>query len=131
MEINELSNFSKPIWVSFILKDNQHLLSGESLLDAIEMLHNHNIDCMFINCTPIKRTFNALDTISNNWNKKWGIYPNLGIGDPSPDGIIQSIHPDDKFLKIIHKAKSLGVNVMGGCCGSNKNHIKIIKQNNS
>ena len=31
------------------------------------------------------------ETIKNNWDKKWGIYPNIGIGEPSTDGIIDKL----------------------------------------
>ena len=65
--------------------------------------------------------------VSENWNKEWGIYPNLGTGEPSPDGIIEHIHSNQEFLTIIKKAKNLGASIVGGCCGSTPEHIKILK----
>ena len=54
------------------------------------------------------------------------IYPNLGIGEPSPKGIIEHIHSDKEFLNIINVAKKLGANILGGCCGTSAKHIKLI-----
>ena len=68
--------------------------------------------------------------MAKNWNKEWGIYPNLGIGEPSPDGIINHIYSNEEFLNVINKAKNLGANALGGCCGSDINHIKLIANHN-
>ena len=69
-----------------------------------------------------------MSIIPGNWNKEWGIYPNLGIGEPSPDGIIEHIHSNEEFLSIINEAKKLGANLLGACCGSDVNHIKLISK---
>ena len=100
--LSAIEKYNIPIWVSFILKDDKHILSGESLIDAMNMINNHNIKCLLINCTPLHTTMGVLDTISENWHKRWGIYPNLGIGDLSPNGDIKTIHSNDNFIKLIH-----------------------------
>ena len=127
--LDELSMHNKPIWVSFVLKDNTTLLSGETLKDAINMLENYNIKCLLINCSPLIRTQDCLEIIDNNWNKEWGIYPNLGHGEPTPDGNINSIHKDEDFLKVCQNAIDLGANIIGGCCGSTPHHIRLLKNN--
>ena len=124
--ISAIKKHNIPIWVSLILKDSKTLLSGESLLEAINMLKKHNIQTMLINCTPLHITMESLDTISDNWNKRWGIYPNLGIGDPSPTGDIKTIHSNDNFIKLIYKAIEKGATLIGGCCGSTPQHISFL-----
>jgi S-methylmethionine-dependent homocysteine/selenocysteine methylase len=61
------------------------------------------------------------------WNKRWGIYPNLGLGEPSSDGNIQKIHSDEEFLSICKQAIKLGASIIGGCCGSSAKHISLLK----
>ena len=124
--ISAIKKYNIPIWVSFILKDSKTLLSGESLIEAINMLKKHNIQTMLINCTPLHITMEALDAISNNWNKRWGIYPNLGIGEPSSTGDIKTIHSNDNFIKLIYKAIEKGATLIGGCCGSTPQHISFL-----
>ena len=124
--LNAISNFNLPIWVSFVLKNSEDLLSGEKLLDAILAIDRYDVDCIILNCNPIDRTKKAMHILSENWKKEWGIYPNLGIGEPSPDGIIKNIHSDRKFLNIIKDAMAIGATVLGGCCGSGVRHIKLI-----
>ena len=124
--LDEVSKFNKPIWVSFVLKDDSHILSGESLSDAIDLLKDYDVKCLLINCTPLKRTNDSLPIISHKWTKKWGIYPNLGIGEPSPDGNITNIHLDEDLLKVSKEAIDQGATLIGGCCGSSPKHIKLL-----
>ena len=119
--------FDKPIWVSFVLKDDKHILSGETLIDTLAMLKNYNIDTVLLNCNPINRTKNAIDILISHWDKKWGIYPNLGIGEPSPDGIISNIHDDKEYIELIKYSLDNGVSYIGGCCGSSPYHINLLK----
>ena len=62
-----------------------------------------------------------------NWSKKWGVYPNIGVGEPSPDGIIKEYHSDEEFLKTIDKIINLEASIIGGCCGADSHHIDLIK----
>tara|TARA_Y100000590_G_scaffold85739_1_gene95987 strand:+ start:2196 stop:3053 length:858 start_codon:yes stop_codon:yes gene_type:complete len=126
--LDALLTFNKPKWVSFTLKDSEHLLSGDKLVDAIHLLDNYNVDAVLLNCTPLKRTSKALNIISENWSKKWGIYPNLGIGEPSPDGNINKIHSDKEFLETIDHSINSGATIIGGCCGTNPHHIKLLNR---
>ena len=70
----------------------------------------------------------AIRTVSENWNREWGIYPNLGIGEPSPDGVVDDIHSDENFINLIEKAVSMGATILGACCGSDIRHIKLISR---
>ena len=56
-----------------------------------------------------------------------GYYPNLGVGEPSPDGIIKDYHSDAEFIHLTKNAAKLGATVVGGCCGSNPKHIELLK----
>ena len=77
-----------------------------------------------LNCNPLQRTENALIHLAENLAGKWGIYPNLGIGEPSPDGSITKYESMDKFVVVMEKAIEMGASVLGACCGSSPEHIK-------
>ena len=124
--LDAISDFNLPIWVSFVLVNSEKLLSREKLADAISTLNNYDVDCLLLNCSQLNRTKDAMNIVSENWGREWGIYPNLGIGEPSPDGVIEHIHSDQEFLDIINKAENLGADVLGGCCGAGVNHIELI-----
>ena len=125
--LDAISTYNIPIWVSFVLKDDKHILSGDKLLDAIKLLGDYNVDRLLINCNSLNRTENALFIISKTWNKPWGIYPNLGFGEPSPDGNIEKIHSDEQFIEVCKEAIDQGASLIGGCCGSTPYHINLLK----
>ena len=124
--IHALKVFEIPIWVSFVLKDNQHLLSGEKLADALKVLANYKIETVLLNCNSIERTKIAMKILAYDWSGKWGIYPNLGKGEPSINGVIANYSSMQKFIDLIEKAANMGASILGGCCGSSHMHIKEI-----
>ena len=121
-----LQDFELPLWVSFVLKDDEHLLSGDLILDVIKLLQDYSVEMILLNCNPLRRTENALIHLANNWSGKWGIYPNLGIGEPSPNGKIVEYETMDKFISLMEKAIDMGASVVGACCGSSPQHIKSL-----
>jgi len=124
--LDALLKFNIPIWVSFALRNSSEILSGEKLINALRMLDNYDVDCVLLNCSPLNRTKDAMKIVAENWKKAWGIYPNLGVGEPSPDGIINQIYSDEEYISVIDKSITLGANILGGCCGSSINHIQLI-----
>lgn len=123
-----LQNIKKPIWVGLNLLNSNSLQSRESIKSAIEKIKMFDVDCLLLNCNSIDRTASALKYLSTEWNKKWGIYPNLGIGEPSPTGEINKLSSDKEFLETAKSAVSLGSSILGGCCGSNSRHIKLLQK---
>jgi len=120
-----IQNSNLPIWVSFNLSDSHHIQSGETLENAINMTNNFDVDCILLNCNPLERTQDGLQILADKCST-WGIYPNLGVGEPSPDGVITSYHSDDAFLALCKNAMDLGASVLGGCCGTSPRHIKLL-----
>ena len=58
-----VKNYDIPIWVSFVLLDEKHILSGELLEDTIKKVEEFDVDVLLLNCNPINRTKIALKTI--------------------------------------------------------------------
>ena len=123
-----LQSFELPIWVSFVMKDDEHLLSGDLLLDALTLLQDHSVDTVLLNCNPLQRTEKAMILLTENWTGKWGIYPNLGIGEPSPNGRITKYESMEKFTALMEKAIDLGASVVGACCGSTPEQISELSK---
>jgi len=123
--LESIEQYNIPSWVSFNLIDSKHIQSGETLENAINVATNFNVDCILLNCNPLERTQEGVKILSDTF-PTWGIYPNLGIGEPSPDGIIQQYYSDDEFIMLCKNAIELGANIIGGCCGTSPRHIKLL-----
>ncbi len=51
--------------------------------------------------------------------------PNAGLPELVEDKVIYNVTPDD-FAAAAEKIRSLGVNIIGGCCGTQPSHIKAV-----
>jgi len=51
-----------------------------------------------LNCNTIAKTNETLDIIKDNWINSWGVYPNLGLSEPEPDGEIEEKVQETDFI---------------------------------
>lgn len=116
------------IWLSLNLLDGNHILSGEKINNVVESISGYNVSSLLINCNSIEKTNLALDNINACWSGEWGIYPNVGLGEPASDGIISNFSSMKEFVEVSRKAVDLGATILGGCCGSNHQHIQILSK---
>jgi len=126
--IRVLSKYNVKIWLSLNLMDQDHILSGEKINLTLESISEYQISALMINCNSIEKTKLSLENIKALWNGKWGIYPNLGLGEPAPDGIISNFSSDDDFMNLSRDAADLGASFLGGCCGTNYKHIHALSK---
>lgn len=126
--LNAVSRLGLPVWVSFHMFDSKNICSGELLSDVIPHLYNYPVDCLLINCNNLNITTSAVDNIVDKWAKDWGVYPNLGIGNPSPNAIINKTYSNENFLFVIQKVVNAGASIIGGCCGSTPEHISLLNE---
>ena len=123
--IDASKNISE-LYLSLIIKDKEHLLSGHLIEDVFPIV-NDKISCLMLNCNTIDITNRVLDSFINNWNSKWGVYPNLGLTKPEPDGkMIQKVDDDEFEITMISYIKK-SPTIIGACCGSSPKHIRKIK----
>ena len=122
--IDASKNISE-LYLSLIIKDKEHLLSGHLIEDVFPIV-NDKISCLMLNCNTIDITNRVLDSFINNWNSKWGVYPNLGLTKPEPDGkMIQKVD-DDEFERTMISYIKKSPTIIGACCGSSPKHIRKI-----
>ena len=123
--IDASKNISE-LYLSLIIKDKEHLLSGHLIEDVFPIV-NDKISCLMLICNTIDITIRVLDSFINNWNSKWGVYPNLGLTKPEPDGkMIQKVD-DDEFERTMISYIKKSPTIIGACCGSSPKHIRKIK----
>ena len=114
------------VWLSLIINDRDHLLSGHQLSE-IYALKIERLTCLMLNCNTVRLTSEALDSFIDNKILDWGIYPNLGLTQPEIDGEMGEIIDDETFKNSMFKYLEKTPYIIGACCGSTPNHIRIIK----
>ena len=113
------------IWLSLIVNDDDHLLSGHRI-ESVYELAKYKVDVLMLNCNTIDKTDQTLEKMINNWGRDWGVYPNLGLTEPEPDGEMKEKVDDRSFSKIVSKYLGMNPMVIGSCCGSTPKHTEMI-----
>jgi|TARA_B100001079_G_C16389083_1_gene505916 homocysteine S-methyltransferase len=122
----EASKDVSKLYLSLIVKDKDHLLSGHMIEDIFPIVKD-NILCLMLNCNTIDMTNRVLNSFIDNWNLEWGVYPNLGLTKPEPDGEMSAVIKDDTFKKTMLSYIKKSPSIIGTCCGSSPRHIRIIR----
>ncbi len=124
--LNAVQGFNKDVWLSLIIKDRDHLLSGHDIDDVYCLAKKKNVKCLLLNCNTIEKTNQTLETLITDWGGDWGVYPNLGLSEPEPDGEMVKKVDEHSFMKTISTYLDLVPLIIGTCCGSTPRHIELI-----
>lgn len=118
-------NTNVPFVISLFVNDKLNLLSGENVLEVIKYLLDKNPLCIGFNCiTPT--VFNKVFAKSN-FDFNWGFYLNLGGRNYHEKKLVTALSPI-QYAKNLNNYLNKRPSFLGGCCGSNPNHIKILRQ---
>ena len=115
------------IWLSLILKEDKFLLSGHKTED-VYLFSKDKVSCLLMNCNSFEKTNTSLQDLKDNWSFDWGIYPNLGLSEPEPDGSMDQKISDKLFSSNIQNYIKQYPNIIGACCGSSPYHTTLIKE---
>ena len=85
-----------------------------------------DVDIFGLNCGGHPREFiDFIKKILKHSTKPLIVYANAGIPEKRGDKIIYPLGPDE-YLQYPMKFFELGANIIGGCCGTTPEHIKLI-----
>ena len=113
----EDKKLAKPVMISFAVDKDGKLYSGEKLIDVYEKFLNKYIISIGINCSELTREIiGVLKKFKKETNLKISFHPNS--------------HGDiEKFIEDINELLKVSVvDIVGGWCGTDFNHIKILKK---
>ena len=115
-------------WLSIVLKTENELLDGTDIKKAISLAKSYSVDTFLINCTTVDLLKGAIKHLKSNWDKDWGVYPNIGKMMPSKDGFIKKKYKNKEVSNFLNMIVKDGANVIGVCCGSTPSTIlNIVK----
>ena len=136
---NTAKDFSDKVWLSWTTRGNKlnRLPSTELLHDAILKSVDLDIDCQLVNCVHADTATLAISRLKKE--KSFGIYANSSIYKKNElEGFISDSdewhyhnhkHIDhEEYGKYVIKWIEEGASVVGGCCRTSIDHIKVIKK---
>jgi methionine synthase / methylenetetrahydrofolate reductase (NADH) len=130
--IDAIRSFSKsPIVAQLTYSEEGSSFDGTRPQDAVEKLKTKNVQAIGANCTigpqlllPILRELAG----ANGSTLPLSAMPNAGFPKRVGDRIVYPKSSPEYFAQFARDAASLGVRILGGCCGSTPQHIQAMTE---
>ncbi len=124
------------VWASFTLADDDsgNLRDGTSPGDAVRAMVDLGVDTVLFNCCRPEAITAALVQIGDDRPRHLGAYPNAVEAVPegwdlnAPSEIRLREFRDELLLDHIDEWQSLGVDIVGGCCGIGPATIAAVRR---
>lgn len=124
-----------PVWVSLVLGPDGNVLSREPLGDVVEDLQRLRPDAVLVNCAPPEDITRAVEVLARHCKVPFGAYAHIGHYDPPswkfefhPQFIDTEEWPPDRYAEVAETWREKGAAIIGGCCGTRPDHIRVLKQ---
>lgn len=126
MKVFEEKKIKLPIIVSITIETTGTMLMGTDISAALTTLEPYDIiDVIGMNCaTGPKEMSENVRYLCQNSPKPVFVMPNAGIPENVGGKACYHLSPDELVDWLSHFVRDLGVSIVGGCCGTTKEHIK-------
>lgn len=113
-----------PLMVQVTVETTGTLLVGTDIAAAATVIEALGVDILGMNCaTGPQEMADHVKWLSQNWPKKISVLPNAGLPEMHNGHVHFPLSPDEMALWMERFLKEDGINVIGGCCGTNEKHI--------
>lgn len=119
-----------PVIVSMITDGQGHLLSGETIEEAVAAVTSAAPDVLSINCVPARRLGGDLRRLADAAaSMPLGAYGNLGPPVAEGDSLLfsEEVSPGD-YAALAREWIEMGARIVGGCCGTNAAHTGALRR---
>jgi len=116
-----------PIAVSITIESTGTMLLGTEVSAALTAIEPYGVDLFGLNCaTGPKEMSEHLRVLSASSPIPILVMPNAGMPENRGGITHYPLTPDELADHLSHFVKDLGVQVVGGCCGTTPEHIKNV-----
>ncbi|MBI3764980.1 MAG: homocysteine S-methyltransferase family protein, partial [Ignavibacteriales bacterium] len=114
-----------PIIASVTIETMGTMLLGTEISAALTSLEPYDIDMIGMNCAtgPKEMSENVRYLCANSPFPVF-VMPNAGIPENVGGHAHYKLTPEELVYYLAHFVKDLGVSIVGGCCGTTKEHLK-------
>ncbi|MCC6679422.1 MAG: methionine synthase [Phycisphaeraceae bacterium] len=113
-----------PIMVQVTIEQFGTTLIGTDIAGVVAALRGYPIFSLGLNCAtgPVEMS-EHLHYLSANWHKPISLLPNAGIPSLVNGETVFPLQPQPFAEKMAEYVRTLGINIVGGCCGTTPDHI--------
>lgn len=117
-----------PLIVQVTINDDGNLLSGAPLESFVKRVAGYSPDAIGLNCSVGPKTMlDALEQLKPLTNLPLSVQPNAGLPQNIGGRNIYMTSPE-YIAEYAKRFIQTGATIIGGCCGTNPNHIKAIRR---
>ena len=114
-----------PVVVSVTIETMGTMLLGTEIAAALTAIEAYDVDVIGMNCaTGPKEMSDHVRVLSAGSPKPIIVMPNAGLPENIGGQAHYHLSPHELVSYLSHFVKDLGVQVVGGCCGTTKEHIR-------
>lgn len=119
----------RPIMVSVTMETMGTMLVGTDISAVVTILEPYNIDILGLNCaTGPEQMKEHIKYLSENSPFIVSCVPNAGLPENIGGQAHYKLTPIELKMALMHFIEDLGVQVIGGCCGTRYEHIKALSE---
>ncbi|GGA19067.1 5-methyltetrahydrofolate--homocysteine methyltransferase [Okeania sp. KiyG1] len=119
----------RPIMVSITMEAFGTMLVGSEINAALTILEPYSIDILGLNCaTGPDLMKEHIRYLSENSPFVISCIPNAGLPENIGGQAHYRLTPIELKMALMHFVEDLGVQVIGGCCGTRPDHIKSLAE---
>lgn len=117
-----------PVIVSITFTEEGRTVTGSDPETAFSILERTGADILSVNCGREVEEFLEFVDILSTKGKPFAVYPNAGLPRRQGDSIVFPMGPEE-FLGFAEQFFKKGASILGGCCGTTPEHIRLIAKN--
>jgi 5-methyltetrahydrofolate--homocysteine methyltransferase len=126
-EAMRLAGKRLPVAVQVTLEATGTMLLGTEIGAALTTLEPFDIDVIGLNCATGPAEMNdAVRYLGLNSPKHVSVLPNAGLPQNEGGRAVYKLKPQELAEYHRHFVKDYGVRIVGGCCGTNPDHLKAV-----
>ncbi|PPT09394.1 5-methyltetrahydrofolate--homocysteine methyltransferase [Geitlerinema sp. FC II] len=119
----------RPIMVSVTIEDFGTMLVGSEIGAALTILEPYNIDILGLNCaTGPDLMKDHIRYLSEHSPFVVSCIPNAGLPENIGGQAHYKLTPLELKMSLMHFIEDLGVQIIGGCCGTRPEHIAALAE---
>ncbi len=123
------TGISVPIMVSVTIETTGTMLLGTDIASIVTILEPFNIDILGLNCaTGPEQMKPHIEYLSKHSPFLISCIPNAGLPENVGGKAHYRLKPIELKMQLMHFIYDLGVNFVGGCCGTTPEHIKLLSK---
>lgn len=113
---------------SFVTTETGDLLSGEPLEEAAAAVARYEPLALGLNCIPPAGITNILPRLRTAFPGAIAAYAHLGNPEPISGWSFSSSMSPSEYAGHVREWLALGATIVGGCCGTNPDHIRAVRE---